>query len=230
MANNYNQMTGVLFVEKITPVILALFAIFKVSEYEPRQASIQYDSEDSDLSWSNVENHLLELMNKLDIQFPAFWDESIEGYLYVLAKHFGVQEDQDIVDLIEHGEFDNEADLEGLQFLAKKFDDGHGLTGYKTEGAWTCSSMRPGEFGGYGTFSNTEVRTMASSNDVTHLGESLSSALRENDVVTSSELIFQSVNNLLLGIHDKSKRQAVTAKLSELLASSAAVGENNEEL
>nr|WP_228384562.1 hypothetical protein [Rhodocyclus gracilis] len=63
MANNYYDMTGVLVLDKVTPVIKALFGEFELDENDPGngQAYIANISESSSCSWDSVLENLQDL-------------------------------------------------------------------------------------------------------------------------------------------------------------------------
>jgi hypothetical protein len=93
MANNYYDATGVLMLERVTPVITALFGGFDLDESYPGdgQAYIARLSESSDPQWSDVLEALTDLASQLDLPVPDDDDsenDPMGTIIEVLAKHF----------------------------------------------------------------------------------------------------------------------------------------------
>jgi hypothetical protein len=220
MAKNYYDMTGVLILDKITPVIKALFGVFELDETYPGngQAYIANMSEGSSCSWEYVLEKLQELVEELGLALPEDAEDTIEEHLYVLATHFGADENEVLSNLIEHNVFEDDADLDSLFTIAKAFDDGHGLKAYKTETAWHCSAPRLFEFGGAGDFTGMHVSVGNSSNQIVALGERLEAALSASDTDKAADILREKVGNILSGIYDATTRDVIRSKLSNLLA------------
>lgn len=72
MANNYYDATGVLMLERVTPVITALFGSFNLDESYPGngQAYIARISESNDPQWSDVLEALTDLAAQFDLPAP----------------------------------------------------------------------------------------------------------------------------------------------------------------
>jgi hypothetical protein len=223
MANNYYDMTGVLVLDKVTPVIKALFGVFELDENYPGngQAYIACISESSDCSWDSVMENLQELAEGLGLKLED--DEGNEAQdvgeaLHVLARHFNAEQNEDLERLIEGCDFDDSADIDTMFTIAKAFDDGHGLKAFKIETAWHCSKPRLFEFGGAGEFTGSHVTVGASSNQIVAMGERLETALSEQDIDKAAEILREKVGGFLAGVYDDKARDAVRAKLSALLA------------
>lgn len=149
MANNYYDATGVLILDRVTPVITALFRGFNLDENYPGdgRAYIVRISEDSSPSWACVLDGLIELAAELDLPAPDMGEEGdgddsaddgplIHVVLDLLANHFGAGRNDDLAHLIEHHRFEDDADLESLILIASCFNDGHNLVAIQFEGCW----------------------------------------------------------------------------------------------
>lgn len=160
MANNYYEGTGVLVLDRVTPVIKALFDAFALDENHPGngQAYIAQIAETNDPRWTDVLDGLENLATQLGIPMPDDEELSIPPLLERLAAHFGADQDGELENLIEHHHFEDSADLEALLLIATRFDDGHNLTAIQFEGCWYCSKPRLFEFGGNGCYLSREVQ------------------------------------------------------------------------
>lgn len=217
MANNYNDMTGVLVLDKVTPVISALFGDYNLDAAYPGngEAYIAKISESNSCTWDGVLENLQGLAEKLGLDVENI--ETVEDALEILAKHFKVEQ-QSLVDLIEQQPFEDDADLDVLFTIARFFDDGHGLKAYKTEESWHCDRPRLFEFGGAGAFTGLHVSTGSSSGQAVRIGETLEAALAAGHLDAAAEAVRETVDNLLAGIRDETARTQVRSKLAQLLA------------
>jgi hypothetical protein len=224
MANNYQDMTGVLVLKKVTPVIKALFGGFKLDENYPGngQAYIASMSEGGLCSWDSVLENLQELaqqfghITKSEQSEPT---ETVEQVLSLLAGHFNAHNNIELENLIEHGDFSQDVavNLDSLFSIAKAFDDGHGLRACKTETAWHCSKPLLFEFGGCGNFAGSHVSVSRSSHQVVSFGEDLETAISSGNTDAAAECIRTEVGRLLAGIHDEAAREQVRCKIGQLI-------------
>jgi len=218
MANNYFDMTGVLVLRQVTPVIRALFSAYNLDENHPGngEAYIAAMSETDSSPWDSVIEELEELAGALGAAVVP--GEGAESCLSALASHFKVEGNADLLNMIEHTSFEDEAGMEQLFLLARLFDDGHGLKAYKTEAAWTCSRPRLFEFGGCGTYAGQHVHVTASSSSAMPLGEQLDANIAAGDLDKAAEALCTDITGVLAGIYDEQTRLAVRARLANLLA------------
>lgn len=225
MANNYYDMTGVLVLKSITPVIKALFGPFKLDGTLPSngEAYIADLAESTDHSWDAVLNNLRELVAGLGLALPDDAEDSVDEHLYVLASHFGADQNDELGNLIEHNNFNGDADLEALFTIARAFDDGHGLTAYKTESCWRSDKPRLFEFGGAGDFSGVHVAVSIASHQATQLGAALEGALSMDDTDKAATILRDKVGSMLAGIHSDHAREAIRTKLCLLLSAPQAI-------
>lgn len=222
MANNYYDATGVLNLDRVTPVITALFGSFKLDASYPGngRAYIARISEESGGSWDDVQEGLLALATQLDLPAPDAdgtdgADEApIAAVLARLARHFGAERNEALANLIEHHEFEDDADLEALFLIASCFDDGHNLTAIQFDGCWYCSKPRLFEFGGDGCFLSREVRVFRTSSSAREIGLQLRNAIVAYDADAAAALIVAEAQGLLNGISDEPFRQLVAQRVA----------------
>ena len=139
--------------------------------------------------------------------------------MQVLARHYRVEDNELLRQIIEGDAFDDEeADLNVLFNIAKVLDDGHGLKGYKTEAAWHCSRARLFEFGGCGEFVGARFSVSGAANEVTRLGEDIEEALEKGDTNQCAQIVKSEIDTLLDGIFDGETRAEVSKKLLAILA------------
>jgi hypothetical protein len=219
MANNYYEGTGVLLLNRVTPVIKALFGAFALDENHPGngQAYIAQIAETNDPRWTDVLDGLENLATQLDIPMPDDEELSIPPLLERLAAHFGADQDEELENLIEHHQFEDSADLEALLLIATRFDDGHNLTAIQFEGCWYCSKPRLFEFGGNGCYLSREVQVFRTSSQALQLGDQLRNTILAADIEEASALIALEAANLLAGITDEQFRLNVRHRIAERL-------------
>jgi len=209
MANNYYEATGVLVLDRVTPVIQALFGAFALDESHPGngQAYIAQIAETTNPQWPDVLDGLEDLATQLGIPMPDDEGLSIPPLLELLAVHFGADEDEELGNLIERHSFEDTADLDALFLTAIQF-----------EGCWYCSKPRLFEFGGNGCYLSREVRVISSSSQALQLGDQLRKAIVAADIEEASALIALETINLLAGVSDEPFRMNLRRRVAERLA------------
>ncbi|MGZ3129318.1 hypothetical protein [Pseudomonas aeruginosa] len=227
MANNYYEGTGVLVLDRVTPVIKALFGAFALDASYPGngEAYIAQIAETNDPQWDDVLEGLADLAATLGLDLPdQQGDSPLSSALEVLAEHFGADQDEELENLIEHHQFEDGAELEALFLIATCFDDGHHLSAIQFEGCWYCSKPRLFEFGGNGCFLSREVRIFRTSSEASQLGHRLRNAILASDAEEASAVIALEDANLLAGIHDESFRLKVRQRVAERLVRMPTIG------
>lgn len=220
MANNYYDATGVLVLDKVTPVITALFGAFKLDADTPGngEAYIARISEANDPQWDDVLEGLADLAATNGLDLPDRIDGSpIADILHLLATHFDVDDDEELENLIDHQSFEDSADLQALFLIATRFDDGHNLQEIRFEGCWYCSKPRLFNFGGDGSFISREFSVFGASGHVLYVGNRVRQALLIQDLETAANEIFIETRRLLAGISDEAQRQQLQQRLVALL-------------
>lgn len=219
MANNYYDATGVLILDQVTPVITALFGAFRLDATFPGDGEVYIArlSESDDPQWDDVLEGLIDLAKAIEQPLPARNQLGLQAVLRALANHFRVEDREDLEQLIEHHAFEDTADLEDLFLMATCFDDGHGLTAIKLEGAWHCDKPRLFEFGGDGALISREIVLYATSSLALELGHGLREALLQGNLDEAADVLAQDLNRLLSGIRDAATREALRRKLARKL-------------
>ncbi len=234
MANNYYDATGVLILDRVTPVITALFRGFNLDEDYPGngRAYIARISEVSSPSWACVLDGLIELAAELDLPAPGMGEEDdgddsandeplINVVLDLLANYFGAGQNEDLAHLIEHHCFEDDADLDSLFLIATCFNDGHNLVAIQFEGCWHCSKPRLFEFGGESCFLSREVRLSSTSSTAMQLGKDLRNAVVSSDPDTAAALIAKEAQYILAGINDENFRMRAVQRVATRLLEGA---------
>ncbi|HBP0979070.1 hypothetical protein QRD40_05115 [Comamonas sp. Y6] len=225
MANNYYEGTGVLMLDRVTPIIKALFSGFKLDENYPGngQAYIAQISETNNPQWDDVFGGLEDLAAQLGAPMPKDEGSEDEGLpipqaIERLAEFFGSSKDAELANLIEHHNFEDGADLDALLLIATCLDDGHHLTAIQYEGCWYCSKPRLFEFGGDGCYLSREVQVVRASSRARQLGDQLRKAILAADAEEASAVIALEAGSLLAGINDERFRMNVRRRVAERLA------------
>jgi hypothetical protein len=235
MANNYYDATGVLFLDRVTPVITALFGRFKLDAAYPGNdhAYIAHLSETNDPQWADVLTDLIALAAQFDLPAPDC-DEAdkedgegsddgngseptMEVILGFLAGHFGADGNADLLNLIEHAKFEDCADLDALFLIATCFDDGHNLQEIRLEGSWRCDKPRLFEFGGEGRFVSRELEVSSTSTRAIGLGSALRTFLVDGRINDAAKVLDLEVRRLLAGVTDDEQRRRLQQDLAALL-------------
>lgn len=229
MANNYHDATGVLMLDRVTPVISALFGAFHLDGRYPGngKAYIARLAEVNDPQWSDVLDDLMALAAQLDLPAPADAEGedgedrdtelSMPALIDLIAPHFGADQNQDLANLIEHHPFEGSADLDALFLIATCFDDGHHLVAIQLEGCWRCSRSRLFEFGGHGCFISRELTVSSESTHALQLGEELRTAILAGDLAAASNRIANETLALLAAITDDQVRARLRRAVADRL-------------
>ena len=231
MANTYYNTTGVLHLERVTPVIRALFGHLELDPTYPGngQTYIADLAEQTNNSWSEVLKGVRELLikkGKIPSESLTNGDEDDE-YIVAVGKE-NIQKLGELINLdgslklpalLAQIELDNSPGLVELFRLAELLDDGHGLTACNVQSSWHCSKPKIGEFGGSGEFIGKHAHTASTSYQAESLGLALEAALSspENSVTAAACVIQTKLSMMLLSIQDDTVRAAVTAQLVDQL-------------
>lgn len=223
MSNSYYDLTGVLRLKQVTPIIKALFGGLSLDPDYPGNGEAYFArmSEVSSQSWDDVLDELEALARKLGLRWEpaAGQDSSAEDLLWALARHFKSDKDEGFASLLEASSFeDDDTDLEALFVLARAFDDGHGLHAIVFEGCWHCDKPRLFEFGGDGGFIGRHCTVMGTSTQHLQLGSELDQALARTDMDEAASLLEKHMANLLAGIDDSAARSTLMRTVATRLA------------
>jgi hypothetical protein len=222
MADTYFDMTGVLGLERITPVIQALFGPFELDGEYPGggEAYIARIAHQTSASWEAVRENLEGLATGLLGLDLDMLDEPprVEHLIQALAEHFGANGNEQLSNLVAHGSFEDEADLDALFVIAQAFNDGHGLRFIKSESSWHCSRPKLFEFGGAGCFIGRHASVFGNSTEIAEFGQELDQALAGGDTAEAASVLRKRLGDTLAGIACANARAAVQSTLAVLLA------------
>ncbi|KFK91757.1 hypothetical protein [Serratia sp. Ag2] len=216
--DSYN-MSGVMVLNNVTPVITALFGAFNMKQVCPDDNGRIYITQktEDNTSWHHINDALLILSSQLGLLLPKNTDRKIKDTLYALATYFNATQHEKLTLILEDYPFDSKADLYALFILAVCFDDGHGLQEIRFEGGWKIERPQIFGFGGNGAFLSREIVSIGTSSQPIAIGEKLRAAILNNDTERAADIIFSSLSFLLLGIHDNKIRTVITAQLANQL-------------
>jgi hypothetical protein len=225
MPKSYYDMTGVLVLDKVTPVIEAFFAPLKFDPTFPGngEAYICMQTKKHLPKWDEVLINLRGLVKNLGLALPAEADDDMTSHLHLLASHFGTSL-EDCVLCIDDMSFGADPEVEELFSLSLLFNDGHGLKSVKTDAAWTSSQPGLFEFGGVGEFIGQHYRTQTVSQIAIELGPLLDEALAAGDLTEATGILQGFVENFLYGIQDDSAQDDVRRMLGETLVAGPLYG------
>lgn len=222
MANDYSEGTGVLVLEKVTPVINALFGPLRLDVSYPGhgEAYIALSSEKGDPSWDQILENLRSLAIVLPLKTPPSPQDTLSALLHTLAVHFGVENEAAFSEIAENDRFVGSVDPDTLFRIAIWLDDGHGLQAIKLQSAQHYSTLCLFEFGGAGFFISKEVALSSTSSDALSLGDDLQKALRSADLDAGAARIVLEVETLLASVSNTTQRKGLHWRVADLLAAS----------
>lgn len=220
MSNSYYDMTGVLCLKEVTPVIKALFSGLRLDPNYPGNGEVYFCqiAESNSQSWDDVMEELGSLAEALGIEVEAVEEEpDADRLLHALSKHFGAEKNEALNSLIEGSTFENDSDLDSLFVLAQAFDDGHGLKAIRYEGCWHEDKPRLWHFGGNGGLISQAVTIDGSSSGLLRMADEISAALERQDLQAATKALEQHVRYLLGGIDADAARAALKHNLAKRL-------------
>jgi len=176
MANNYQDIVGQIYLEKMTPVIAALFKTYNLNPHSNYPGNGAYGIWCGELvgndypTWDSFAESLRELCQQLNIVVDdGNIEEENEFYAYLLKllfTFFGAIDKEDAKAYIEIARTCDSYDFVELRYLfniAQLMNDGHGLKRYEVDSAFYCSKPRHQEFGGYGEYHSHHVHSFEGS-------------------------------------------------------------------
>lgn len=220
MSNSYYDMTGVLCLKEVTPVIKALFGGLCLDPNYPGNGEVYFCqiAESNSQSWDDVMEELDSLAEALGIEVDAGGEAPrADSLLHALAKHFGAADNEALHSLIEGSTFDEDSDIDALFVLALAFNDGHGLKAIRYEGCWHEDKPRLWHFGGNGGLISEAVTIDGSSSGLLRMADTVAAALEKQDVQGATKALEQHVLYLLGGIHIDATRSAMRHSLAKRL-------------
>ncbi len=223
MANSHTQGTGILVLDKVTPVITALFTPFNLDpriQEDNGGVYIGYCGSEDYASWSDVTADFIDICRVSDSTISE--NLPLPEALLALAKHLKIESSRlkEIESFIEQVDLDDQITLDQAFALAKILDDGHGLKKLIFENAVYCDRPRLFAFGGYGTYYSENVSLVSTSQDCISLGRGLDANLTHGDLEGAASILVEDFRAILDGIQDDQYR----VKLYQLVADALSLG------
>ncbi|MDR2788128.1 MAG: hypothetical protein LBD06_07185 [Candidatus Accumulibacter sp.] len=225
MSESHYAATGLLVLDRVTPMIAALFGEFNLKANCPGKgrAGISLTPGRSFPCWENIHFNLFVLGAHLRILPDREETPDPQTILSAWAGYFHVERDAVLQSWIERHPIRDTADLSSLFLLATRFDDGHKLTAIAFEGCWHSRAPRLFGYGGDACYHSREFVWFNESSQVLFLGNELSSALRKGNTGHASTVVITEILRLLDGIQDEAARAKVRQYVAGFLTDYPAV-------
>ncbi len=220
MSNSYYDMTGVLCLNEVTPVIKALFGGLSLDPTYPGNGEVYFCniSESNSQSWDDVLEALGSLAETLGIRpAPESEEPEADRLLHALAEHFDAAAHEGLESLVEGSTFEGDSDLDSLFVLAQAFNDGHGLKSIRYEGCWYEDKPLLWHFGGNGGLISQALTIDGSSSGLLSMADAIAAALDKHDIHAATKALEQHVRYLLGGIDADATRAALKNNLAKAL-------------
>ena len=221
MANNFQDGTGLLYLEKRTPIIDALFGAYRLRTYEDRQDVLAFSTEDEESDWDEVLARLLEVARAIGCVVTDEQSEDVGSVVAALGKFMG-RKFTSVHGAILHDTilarepYDDSPCLESLFALAHYLDDGHGLKAVEEEIAYTSDKMRVGNFGGSFGYTSIAYQLSIGTQTACVRSRQVAAAIStdDDDAVAHAVLPFALDG---LNFTDPAMRRRIKLKVAELL-------------
>lgn len=223
MANYYITGHGVIVLNKVTPVINALFKTYRIGPFDESEsaACITFISDEHLPDWDEVLAGLKTLADDRHVDMSQNTDNSTNGFLASLARHFNKTDDNpgvsSEVQKLKAYSFTGTPELDILFRLASLFDDGHGIENIQYHEYWFSDKVRAGEFNGMGKFISNELTCEFDTQQVVDLGTCLRTAVCQNKPESAAQELFNEIQGILRGIHNPENRMLIQKSLTDLL-------------
>lgn len=216
MANIISHENGEIRLQKLTPVIKALFGDYYLTELSTRgHYSITCSAQPQ---WSDVGERLGRLVESLSLPPNDCADDTeLQNHLYALVTHFGQDSNDQLDALISHIDDDANPAMDELFALAQAFNDGHGLFSVRMQTGFYCDRDLLHHHGGNASHISKVFESHGSTHDWLAQAHEICSALEHNQVSDAAEVIHLSVQRLLADIQCANQRTAVQAELLKLM-------------
>ncbi|MDE3022622.1 MAG: hypothetical protein KGI54_12310 [Pseudomonadota bacterium] len=222
MANSIFEATGLLMLNKVTPVIKAFFGCFNLDENYPDNGKfyIAESSETASPVWNDIMNSVSDLVHDLGLTIQDEREDIMQNLLQALVVHFGLEGDEVLENFIENSDFnsDSNANVHDLFWLCCRFNDGHDLQAIEWEGCWHCDKLKLNEFGGYGLYASRNLDIESNSPGFLDSARSIDSAIAAGDLDKASIFVKKIMDTLIESISDKNARNAIAEKIGYVLA------------
>lgn len=222
MADYQINGSGVLVLDRVTPVIKALFGAFGLNEIaqngDPFKAIISIKDSHAP-QWADIRDGLEALSVSLGLVAGAVGAPMVRT-IQVLEEHYGTAADRDRHDYFERLSLDKQAKLEVVLHLAHCLDDGHRLQAIAFEEVIRSAKFGAFEFGGAGWYLSREVCHYVDSSHAVVIGKLLHLAYAAADTELAAEVVKHEVERLLAGVRDRAFRHELRTRVAENLINS----------
>jgi hypothetical protein len=233
MAENYEDVVGVLKLKQVTPVIRALFGCYNLNETYPGNGEV-YIARSTKAprvtTWGEMIPDLKLLCDSLGVAFPVF-DEDEYGIseasfgmnfpqifsnlfeYFNKAGHLKTTKLLDFIDFLKTVESYDAPEIKELYELAVLMNDGHGLESYQVDAAWHSSRLDLYDFGGWSEYQSSNYFLYSSSTTAGKDGPRISQALANERYDQAATHILQATDRMLYGITPPAARRQVGREL-----------------
>lgn len=213
---------GELHIKAVTPVIKALFGYLNIeAEVNDKGVAKFHSKEDEPVFWDDLQGHLLTLL-QADSQKKVEDKGDLEATLWALASEFNQQHNYGLMNFIDHrinGE-DKVVDLDDLYFLAKCFDDWHGLSQMLFQGGWAGSQPSSlSSCGGYAGLNSERFAFLCTTQGALSLAQRIDESLQSNDLNRAACHMVSHFDGVALGVSNAANRDCIALSAAlQLLA------------
>lgn len=207
-----NTGTGLLILEKVTPVIISLFGLFHLSRIKKYKNRVYISRRaTNDVSWSKIQHRLNRVLPDLGLHMPKE-SHCITYYLreLILQMRNNPAYTDDQVLYLEHVVCmeggNGYAEFEQLFKIALALDDGHGLQSIHYESAWHGKGFHLFQFSGEGLYATKDAAVVADVGIIMQFARDLSDELEDHNLESASKIVCEYIAHLLADIFNHKQR------------------------
>lgn len=216
MGDIYHTFEGSMILEKVTPVIRALFTSLNLRPSSTEPGTFFFSGSDALTSWSAIQEDIVAMIPVAQVgPFEVEKIDSAQDALYVLAGYLKV-DDYDLMNFLETNAFsdDYSPQLHELVFLARKLDDGHGLRLVKCEGSWDGQQFGSACLGGDAQFFSDHFDSSVQTSVALAFAQGVGEALEVGDIAGATHHVGRHVEGILNGLKDDGVRTRISFGLA----------------
>jgi len=222
MYETLNDGVGILVMEKITPVMEALFGSFHLHKIkrEKNKFYISRRSRDPEPTWAQIRDRLSRLMPYFELEQPDKHCVHVVDYFDYMVRQMDdssrFTDDQmfHLVEVLCTVDEECRVDFEQLFKFAMAFDDGHQLKSLSYQSAWHCHKPRLYRFGGDGFYATNDAVISTDTNLAVECAENVCRELGKNDIKEASKYVCNHLGYMLLRVFNKNVRKALIEQIA----------------
>ena len=202
-------VTGVVTLDKVTPVIKALFGCFGISDTVDKDSFAYISPSDgyTTAKWSHVFDALFLLAEKLKVTLPKNSKSNHFDCIRALAQYYDAENAPNIEAMKDYVfDMDDMPNIEVLFVIACFLRDGHGIGSISHFGTWTDEENLPGSYSGFAAEKIVMYQNMT---DPVCRRALLAFALSEGHNEKAVELMLEDFQSRLSEIIDEDDRALV---------------------